>query len=118
MTRDVPSGGGAAPGDVPGGGGGDAPGDLPGDVPGGGGDAIIAAGATLRTPAGFVLNNGLTMDNQSPAYITGLGGSERLNNLITLSNQDSLSGVVPRQHWINKAKGVTVWLAATWLSNW
>ncbi len=70
--------------------------------------AITSNGATLRTPAGFVLSNGVTMDNQSPAYITGLGGSERLNNLITLSNQDSLSGVVPRQHWINKAKGVTV----------
>jgi outer membrane receptor protein involved in Fe transport len=68
--------------------------------------AIIASGATIRTPAGFVLNNGVTMDNQSPAYITGLGGSERLNNLITLRNQDSLAGVIPRQHWINKAKGV------------
>ena len=70
--------------------------------------AIIASGATIRTPAGFVLNNGVTMDNQSPAYITGLGGSERLNNLISLSNQDSLAGVIPRQHWINRAKGVTV----------
>ena len=70
--------------------------------------AIIASSATIRTPAGYVLNNGVTMDNQSPAYITGLGGSERLNNLITLRNQDSLAGVIPRQHWINKAKGVTV----------
>lgn len=70
--------------------------------------AIIAAGATIRTPAGFTLSNGVTMDNQSPAYITGLGGSERLANLITLRNQDSLSGVVPRQHWINKSKSVTV----------
>jgi len=70
--------------------------------------AIIAAGATIRTPAGFFLSNGVTMDNQSPAYITGLGGSERLDNLITHRNQDSLSGVVPRQHWINQSKSVTV----------
>jgi outer membrane receptor protein involved in Fe transport len=70
--------------------------------------AIIASGATIRTPAGFVLSNGVSMDNQSPAYITGLGGSARLDNLITLRNQDSLAGVIPRQHWINQAKGVTV----------
>jgi outer membrane receptor protein involved in Fe transport len=70
--------------------------------------AIIASGATLRTPTGLVLSNGVTMDNQSPAYITGFGGSALLNNLITLRNQDSLSGVVARQHWINQAKGVTV----------
>lgn len=70
--------------------------------------AIIASGATLRAPANLVLANGVPLDNQSPAYITGFGGSALLDNLITLRNQDSLSGVVPRQHWINKAKGVTV----------
>ncbi len=70
--------------------------------------AIISSGATVRVPAGFTLSNGVNMDNQSTAYLTGLGGSALLNNLITLTNQDSLLGVVPRQHWINKSKSVTV----------
>lgn len=70
--------------------------------------AIISAGATVRVPAGFTLSNGVNMDNQATAYLTGLGGSALLNDLITLRNQDSLSGVVPRQHWINKSKSVTV----------
>ena len=63
-------------------------------------DHIRAGSATIRTPTTMRLTTGETMDNQSVRYITGLGGSELLNNYITLRNQDSISGAFLRHHYV------------------
>ena len=70
--------------------------------------APIAQSATIRSPTSLLLSNGVTMDNQVTRYITGYGGSALINNAITLRNQDSVFGVLPRQHWFNESKSVAV----------
>ncbi|MEY4089865.1 MAG: Ferrichrome-iron receptor precursor [Verrucomicrobiota bacterium] len=71
--------------------------------------AIISqSNATVRAPSGLRLTNGLAMDNQVTRYITGYGGAELTNHVITLVSQDSSFGAWQRQHWINEAKSVTV----------
>lgn len=72
--------------------------------------AAISSGATLRVPvaAGLLLSNGVNLDNQSTNYLIGLGGPALLNNLVTVTNADSLMGAMNRQHWVNKSNSVTV----------
>lgn len=72
--------------------------------------AAISSGATLRVPvaAGLLLGNGVNLDNQSTNYLIGLGGPALLNNLVTVTNADSLMGAMNRQHWVNKSNSVTV----------
>ncbi len=72
--------------------------------------AATSSGATLRVPvaAGLLLSNGVNLDNQSTNYLIGLGGPALLNNLVTVTNADSLMGAMNRQHWVNKSNSVTV----------
>ena len=64
--------------------------------------------ATIRAPTSLRLTNGLLMDNQEMRYITGYGGAELTNHVVTLASQDSPFGASRRHHWINEAKAVTV----------
>lgn len=70
--------------------------------------AAIAQSATVRAPAGLLLSNGLPMDNQVTRYITGYGGAELTDNVITLASQDSVFGVWQRQHFTNQSSSVTI----------
>ncbi len=72
--------------------------------------AATSSGATLRVPlaSGLLLANGVNLDNQSTNYLIGLGGSALLNNLVTVTNADSLMGAMNRQHWVNKSNSVTM----------
>jgi hypothetical protein len=72
--------------------------------------AAISSGATLRVPvaSGLLLSNGVNLDNQSTNYLIGLGGPALLNNLVTVTNADSLMGAMNRQHWVNKSNSVTM----------
>ena len=72
--------------------------------------AAISSGATLRVPvtAGLLLSNGVNLDNQSTNYLIGYGGPALLNNLVTVTNADSLLGAMNRQHWVNKSNSVTM----------
>jgi outer membrane receptor protein involved in Fe transport len=70
--------------------------------------AIIAQSATVRAPTDLRLSNGLLLDNQVTRYITGYGGVELTDHVITLASQDSVFGAWQRQHWTNQAKSVTV----------
>ncbi|MBI5692087.1 MAG: hypothetical protein HZC55_18560 [Verrucomicrobia bacterium] len=72
--------------------------------------AATSSGATLRVPvtAGLLLSNGVNLDNQSTNYLIGLGGPALLNNLVTVTNADSLMGAMNRQHWVNKSNSVTM----------
>jgi len=72
--------------------------------------AAISSGATLRVPttAGLRLSNGVNLDNTSTNYLIGYGGPALLNNLVTVTNADSLMGAMNRQHWVNKTNSVTM----------
>jgi hypothetical protein len=48
------------------------------------------------------------MDQQLARYATGLGGSALVNDFITYTNQDSLTGAFTRHHYVNESKTVTV----------
>lgn len=69
---------------------------------------IRPSNATVRVPTSFRLNNGEAMDQQLSRYITGLGGSALINDFITLTNQDSLTGVYTQHYYDNTSKGLTV----------
>ncbi|MES2697077.1 MAG: TonB-dependent receptor plug domain-containing protein, partial [Verrucomicrobiota bacterium] len=71
-------------------------------------DHIRPSNATVRVPTSFRLNNGEVMDQQLSRYITGLGGSALINDFITLTNHDSLTGAYTRHYYDNKSKGLTV----------
>ena len=71
-------------------------------------DHVRPANATLRTPTSLRLNNGEVMDGQMARYVTGLGGSALINDFITLTNQDSLTGAYTRHCYVNESKTVTV----------
>jgi hypothetical protein len=72
--------------------------------------AGTSAGATIRVPVtrGLLLKTGENIDNKETSYITGYGGTELLNGLITYTNQDSLLGPFRRQHWVTDSTNVTV----------
>jgi outer membrane receptor protein involved in Fe transport len=71
-------------------------------------DHIRPSNATVRVPTTFRLNNGEAMDQQLSRYITGLGGSALINDFITLTNQDSITGAYTRHYYDNKSKGLAV----------
>jgi hypothetical protein len=72
--------------------------------------AATSTGATLRVPttAGLLLTNGLNLDNQQTNYLIGYGGPALLNNLVTVTNADSLLGAMNRQHWVNQSNSLTM----------
>lgn len=71
-------------------------------------DHIRPANATVRAPSTLRMPNGETIDGQMARYITGLGGSELIDNFITLTNQDSLTGVYTRHYYENTLDAVAV----------
>ena len=71
-------------------------------------DHVRPSNATVRVPTTFRLTTGEVMDQQLSRYITGLGGPALINNFITLTNQDSLTGAFTRHHYLNESKSVVV----------
>jgi outer membrane receptor for ferric coprogen and ferric-rhodotorulic acid len=71
-------------------------------------DHIRAASGTLRTPANLLLPNGEPLNNQSTRYIVGVGGSELLNDFITIQNESSITGAFTRHNYTNESKTATI----------
>jgi outer membrane receptor protein involved in Fe transport len=62
----------------------------------------------VRAPTNLILTDGEKLDNQNARKITGLGGSELINNFITLTNQDSISGAYKRHYYIIEGQAIAV----------
>ena len=71
-------------------------------------DHVRPSNATVRAPTTLRLTTGELLDGQLSRYITGLGGSALINDFITLTNQDSLTGAYTRHHYLNRAKSIAV----------
>jgi hypothetical protein len=70
--------------------------------------AIHSREATVRAPTTLLLNTGERLDNQPSRYLIGVGGIELTNNFINFATDSSLHGGLPRQHWVNESKSITV----------
>ena len=70
--------------------------------------AVHSREATIRAPTTLLLTTGERLDNQASRYITGVGGTALTNNFVTMTTDSSLIGALPRQHWVNESKSITV----------
>lgn len=68
---------------------------------------------TVRAPLDLFLTNGERMDNQPARKISGLGGPELTNGVLTLTSQDSISGAYKRHNYTVEGQSIVLEARAT-----